>query len=147
MTAGWLFDTSVYIAVLRDNNFAMTFRPRYLQDVPRTSCSSVVVQELLAGARTARQRRQAADLYEPFERMRRVVTPTHRIWKEAGAAVAVLWEQFPQMRTKLTGGFLNDVLIALSSRSIGATVVTLNGEDFRLIQQYRHFALEVLDMP
>jgi predicted nucleic acid-binding protein len=127
-----LFDTSVYISVLRDEAFAQALRPRYFRDIPRTHFSSVVIQELLAGARTFRHRRQAAALYEPFERARRIVTPSHSVWKEVGTIVAVLAERAPQFRDKLSRGLLNDILIALSGRSIGATVVTRNGEDFRL---------------
>jgi predicted nucleic acid-binding protein len=144
MTTRRLFDTSVYITVLRDTTFAETFRPRYVRDIPLTHCSSVVIHELLAGARTPRQRRQAALLYAPFERARRIVTPPHLVWKEAATVVATLLEQTPQLWSKLSRGLLNDILIALSGRSIGATVVTRNGEDFRLIQQYRSFALEVI---
>ena len=139
-----LFDTSVYIAILRDKTFAEMFRPRYLRDIPFTHLSSVVIHELLAGARTFRHRRQAASLYEPFERVRRIVTPTHGVWKTAGTVVAALFEKDPQFRSKISQGLLNDILIGLSARSIGATVVTRNGEDFRLIQQYATFALEVI---
>ena len=144
MTTPRLFDTSVYIAVLRDTAFAEMFRPRYVRDIPFTHCSSVVVHELLAGARTPRHRRQAALLYEPFERVRRIVTPTHLVWKEAAVVVTTLFEHTPELRSKLSRGLLNDILIALSGRSIGATVVTRNGEDFRLIQHYRTFTLEVI---
>ncbi len=144
MAAPYLFDTSVYITVLRDENFAREFRPRYIRDVPRTHFSSVVIQELVAGARTFRHRRQAAALYEPFERTGRIVTPSHRVWKEAGAVLVTLAEKAPQWRDKIARGLLNDLLIALSSRSIGATVVTRNGEDFRLIRQFQVFALEVI---
>jgi len=139
-----LFDTSVYISVLRDETFAQEFRPRYFRDIPRTHFSSVVIQELLAGARTFRHRRQAAALYEPFERAGRIVTPSHSVWKEIGTIVAVLAERVPQFRDKLSRGLINDMLIALSGRSIGATVVTRNGEDFRLIQRFRTFALQVI---
>jgi predicted nucleic acid-binding protein len=144
MTMHRLFDTSVYIAVLRDATFAETFRPRYVRDIPLTHCSSVVIHELLAGARTPRHRGQAALLYAPFERARRIVTPTHLVWKEAAAVVATLFDKTPQWRSTISRGLLNDILIALSGRSIGATVVTRNGADFRLIQQYRPFALEVI---
>ena len=139
-----LFDTSVYITLLRDENFAREFRPRYLRGLPFTYCSSVVIEELLAGARTLRHRRQAAALYEPFERVRRIITPSRRIWKETGTVVATIAEQSPHLRDKLSRGFLNDLLIALSGRSIGATVVTRNEEDFRLIRQFRKFSLEVI---
>src|SRR5262249_51968804 len=120
--------------MLRNAAFAAEFRPRYLRDIPLTYFSSVVVQELLAGARTPRQRRQVAALYEPFERVRRIVTPSHLVWKEVGSVVAVVLEKSPQFRSKLASGLLNDILIALSGRSIGARVVTGNGQDFRLIQ-------------
>ena len=142
MISRLLFDTNVYIAVLRDVTFATAFRPRYLRDLPHTFFSSVVVQELLAGARTPRHERQARALYEPFERARRIVTPTHRIWKEAGTIVAAMFESTPQFRSKLSQGLLNDILIALSARSIEASVVTGNVEDFRLIRQFREFSLE-----
>lgn len=144
MAARFLFDTNVYITVLRDENFAQAFRPRYIRDIPRTHFSSVVIQELIAGARTFRQRRQAAALYEPFERAGRIVTPSHSVWKEAGTVVVTLAEKTPQWRDKLARGLLNDILIALSGRSLGATVVTRNGEDFRLIRQFKTFALEVI---
>ena len=143
MTGRWLFDTSVYVAVLRDEAFAREFRPRYLRDIPRTHFSSIVAQELLAGARTPRHERQAGALYEPFERARRIVTPSHRVWKEAGTLAALARKQ-PRLRSKLARGFLNDVLIALSARGIGASVVTRNGEDFRLIQRFRNFGLDVI---
>ena len=139
-----LFDTSVYITLLRDENFAREFRPRYLRGIPLTYCSSVVIEELLAGVRTLRHRRQAAALYDPFERVRRIITPSHRVWKETGTVVATIAEQSPQLRDKLSRGFLNDMLIALSGRAVGATVVTRNEEDFQLIRQFRKFSLEVI---
>ena len=144
MAARFLFDSSVYITVLRDENFARDFRPRYIRDIPRTHFSSVVIQELIAGARTFRHRRQAAALYEPFERAGRIVTPSHSVWKEVGAVMVTLAERTPQWRDKLSRGLLNDILIALSGRSIGATVVTRNREDFRLIRQFQTSALEVI---
>lgn len=144
MTVRLLYDTSVYISVLRDAAFAVSFRPRYIRDIPFTLCSSVVVQELLAGAHTSRHRRQAAALYEPFERARRIVTPTHLVWKEAGVVVAMLFAQMPQLRSKLSQGLLNDMLIALSGRATGATVVTRNRDDFLLIQRVKPFRLEVI---
>jgi predicted nucleic acid-binding protein len=53
-------------------------------------------------------------------------------------------EKIPQWRDKLSRGLLNDILIALSGRLLGATVVTQNGEDFRLIRQFKTFALEII---
>lgn len=90
MTPRLVLDTGVYIAILRDGQFAASFRERYRRDVPRVHVCSVVVQELMAGARTLHHQRLAAALYEPFERARRVVTPTHRVWKDTGTVLAML---------------------------------------------------------
>ena len=41
-------------------------------------------------------------------------------------------------------GLVNDALIALTARSIGAAVVTRNERDFRLIRGIRPFDLEIV---
>jgi predicted nucleic acid-binding protein len=46
-------------------------------------------------------------------------------------------------RSKLPA-LLNDILIALCARRIGATLLTYNGKDFRLIRRHKEFALRVL---
>ena len=140
----YLVDTSVYVAVLRDRRFAAAFRPRYERAIPRIHLSSVVVQELLAGARSASHRRLARTLIEPLERARRVVTPTHTIWRDAGEALAQLWNDAPSYRAAIHAGLVNDVLIALTARAIGARVLTRNGRHFALVGSVRDFAFEVL---
>lgn len=40
---------------------------------------------------------------------------------------------------------LNDILIALSARRIGAMVLTRNRDDFLLIRRHKGFSLRVLD--
>jgi hypothetical protein len=40
---------------------------------------------------------------------------------------------------------VNDVLIALSARSIGATVMTQNGNDYRAIQSVEPFQLVIVE--
>ena len=123
--------------------------PRFDHAICETSLSPISVQSLCRNSSLEpippRQRRQVAALYEPFERVRRIITPSHLVWKEVGSVVAVGLEKTPQFRSKLASGLLNDILIALSGRSIGARVVTGNGQDFRLIQQFRDFALEIID--
>jgi predicted nucleic acid-binding protein len=137
-------DTSVYIAVLRDVVFAQAFRPRYERELSRTYMSSVVVGELLAGAGMAGERRHAVELYAPFERVRRIVTPTHQTWKDAGELAAALARRQPDLRTKLRMGLQNDILIALGARAIGARVVTRNRRDFEIIRAFRPFQLEIV---
>lgn len=144
MTGRVVVDTSVYIDVLRDRAFAATFRPLYERGLPRTHLSSVVAQELLAGARTVAHRRLARVLVEPFERARRVVTPTHPIWCDTGDVLAELWRSAPSFRSAVHGGLVNDVLIALTARAIGATVITRNRVHFEMIREVRRMGVEVL---
>jgi hypothetical protein len=69
--------------------------------------------------------------------------PTFADWKDAGKLIAQLARKEPSRRSKLQQ-LLNDVLIALCARRIGATVFTSNRDDFELIRRYRAFSLEVL---
>ena len=39
---------------------------------------------------------------------------------------------------------LNDILLALCARRIGADLFTFNREDFQMIQRYKTFSLKVL---
>jgi predicted nucleic acid-binding protein len=131
-----LYDTSIYVEILRSRVFAATVRGEYERRVPSTYFSSVVVQELLAGARDQGERRIVEELYVPFERARRIVTPTHGVWKEAGLLLRKVLDRLADGKTLLRTGLINDVLIALSARGIGAAVVTKNREDFALIQRF-----------
>jgi predicted nucleic acid-binding protein len=127
-----VFDTSVYIEDFRTGRFARqilesTFVPR---------CSAVVLHELLRGARTPVERQFVRDL----RRHCRVVTPTERHWIDAAEILAQIKDREGYDAGKIRDlGF--DVLIALSVRSIGATLVTCNEADFRAIG--RHVRFEV----
>jgi len=129
-----IYDTSVYIEVLRSKPFAETFRSRYEIDLPLTFFNSVVVEELLAGATDRLRRATVEGLYRPFERSRRVVTPTQGVWTETGRLLGMMRGQRVDQKDRLTGNFVNDLLIAISAKSIGAKVVTLNADDFTLIR-------------
>ena len=128
-----LYDTSFYIEVLRSKSFAQAFRSRYEADIPITFFSSVVIQELLAGATDRLKQAVVEGLYRPFVRNGRIVTPTHSVWEEAGRLLGVMRGQRKDQIDRLTGSFVNDLLIALTARQIGATVVTNNVEEFRRI--------------
>lgn len=104
--------------------------------------SAVVLMELRAGAFSPRDRRLLQRLEAAFERAGRVLIPSRSVFAEAGDAL---------MRLQADRGYAigashsiaNDVLIALSARSIGATVVTQNERDYRAIQAVRPFQLLV----
>ncbi|MBI2988292.1 MAG: type II toxin-antitoxin system VapC family toxin [Deltaproteobacteria bacterium] len=139
-----LYDTSFYIEVLRSKSFAESFRSRYEADIPMTFFSSVVVQELLAGATDRLKRAVVEALYRPFVNSRRIATPTHSVWEEAGRVLGVMRGQRKDQVDRLAGSFVNDLLVALSARAMGARVVTLNSDDFTPIRKYLSFGLEIL---
>ncbi len=49
----------------------------------------------------------------------------------------------PELRDKLPA-LVNDCLLALSARSLGATLYTRNRDDFTLLQSRRSFSLVVI---
>jgi len=99
---------------------------------------------LLADARGSRARSQVETLYRPFEKTGRIVTPTHSHWKDAGDMLAkALIMTRPDLRNKLPS-LVNDCLLALSARSIGATLYTRNRDDFALLKRLRSFNLVII---
>jgi len=79
-----------------------------------------------------------------MERTGRVVNPTFEDWVEASAVVTAIEEKDRGWRSKLPA-LLNDILIALCARRIGATLLTYNKDDFRLIRRHKTFSLRILE--
>ena len=105
--------------------------------------SAVVLMELRAGAVSRADRRRVRRLETAFERAGRILAPSKALFAEAGDTLR---------RLQIEAGYniggshsiANDVLIALSARSIGATVVTQNERDYRAIERIRSFRLTVV---
>ena len=127
-----VLDTSVYIENFRSGRFTQQIidSPFLFRGV------SVVIHELLRGARRSNEREFALDLAANL----RVYTPTDRIWQDSGDIVARLAAAKDYEKRKIQE-LSFDVLIALTARSIGATVITLNRQDFEDIQRHRRFRL------
>jgi len=127
-----VLDTSVYIENFRTGRFTQRIvdSPFLFRGV------SMVIHELLRGARHADERDFALDLAANL----RIYTPTERIWQESGDIVARLAAAKDYEKRKIQE-LSFDVLIALTARSIGATVITLNRQDFEDIQGFRRFRL------
>jgi predicted nucleic acid-binding protein len=104
--------------------------------------SAVVLMELRAGAFRAADRRILGRLEAAFERAGRILTPSRAVFAEAGDTLRRLQAAAGR---RIGGGhsIANDVLIALSARSIGATVVTQNERDYRAIERIRPFRLTI----
>ena len=85
-----LIDTDLYIDLIQSGTTLPLIREIYDKDTPGIYFSSVVAQELLAGARTPAGKRRVETLFRPFERGGRVVTPGHNHWKDAGGILATV---------------------------------------------------------
>lgn len=125
-----VLDSSVYIENFRTGRFTRqivesTFVPR---------CSAVVLHELLRGARTTAE----SDFVHDLLRQCPVITPTERHWMDAADILKRVRAREHHDVDKIRE-LAFDVLIALSARSIGATLITCNEADFRAIGRYVTF--------
>ena len=99
--------------------------------------------ELSAGAFSARDRRLVREVTSALGKVARILVPTVRNYEEAGEVLRRLQESRGYTLASAYG-LVNDVLIALYARSIGATVITQNKRDFAAIQTMRPFKLSLV---
>ena len=92
--------------------------------------SAVVLLELRLGADTRKRKRAVDRLQEAFP-TGRILGLTPSLMDQAGRVFRALYGNAVGIRDRL--GPLNDVLIALTARQIGAAVVTSNVMEFRRI--------------
>jgi len=133
-----VIDTSLYIDWLNARRHeALLFERGSVKYL-----SAVVLLELLAGAFSQRDRKLVGCIAGAFRKAGRLLLPPAAVYAEAGHVLRAL---------QATSGYdlagahslVCDVLIALSARSIGATVITQNERDFAAIQRVRRFKLSV----
>jgi len=136
----FVIDTNLYVGANRDLARAEELERFSTAYLPFIHFHAVVAQELLAGA-IDRRRGKLIDesLIQPFERRGRVLTPSSAAWKATGRILS----QLVQRKLMSPGGFkrsfLNDCVLAASCREVGATLVTLNRDDFALIAKVMRF--------
>ncbi|MGH7846634.1 MAG: type II toxin-antitoxin system VapC family toxin [Candidatus Binatia bacterium] len=134
-----VIDTDVYIDWFNDGQHeAVVFQRDAVKYL-----SSIVVMELAAGAFSVGDRRLIRDVISAFRRARRILLPTASIYEDAGEVLRRL-QEFRGYSLSAAYGVVNDVLIALSARSIGATVITQNERHLTAIQTIRSFKLTVI---
>lgn len=129
-----IFDTSVFIDHLRTDKYSYNFLT--LQGLIRNS--SVVLSELLRGATKEAEISFVAGLTKNHP----ILSPTSKDWLESGEILSRINKNKGFTPTKLRDLHF-DVLIALTARHHGATVITTNRSDFELIRNYKDFQLEV----
>jgi len=129
-----IFDTSIFIDHLRTNKYIDHFQN--ITGLIRNS--AVVLSELLRGA----TKETETDFALTLAKNHPVLTPTEKNWMESGEILSKINKDkgfFPERLRDLHF----DVLIALTARNYGATVITSNKTDFELIQSYKDFNLEI----
>lgn len=129
-----IFDTSVFIDHLRANKYINHFQN--ITGLIRNS--AVVLSELLRGA----TKEAEADFVLTLAKNHPVLTPTEKNWMESGEILSKINEDKGFSPEKLRDLHF-DVLIALTARNYGATVITSNKTDFELIKSYKDFRFEI----
>lgn len=133
----YVLDTNFYIHAVRSPEKASELERFYAVALPFIYLSAVVVQEVLAGATNAQKRQDVErTLIRPFQSRGRVLTPSFGAWHDAGRVLGDLISRgFQQMKAS----FGNDVLLAVSCRESGVTLVTENLTDFERIRTVLDF--------
>jgi predicted nucleic acid-binding protein len=106
--------------------------------------SAVVRMELRAGAFSSSDRRIVRRVESAFGKAGRILLPSHAVFAEAGDVLRRL-QIGRDFSIETSHSIVGDVLIALSARSIGATVVTQNQRHFRAIEAVRPFQLVIVE--
>lgn len=129
-----VFDTSIFIDHLRTG--CHQERVDTISGLIRTS--SVVLAELWRGATKPAE----ISFLKELEKNHPVLTPTEKNWLESGKILGKMRTDKGFSPDKLRDLHF-DLLIALTTRTHGARLITSNRGDFELIREYRDFVLEV----
>lgn len=134
-----LLDTSIYIPHINDGvthpNLAIK------SGRPLVYMSAVVMQELYTGALDPVTSRLLDRLYRTFKTIGRLVTPLSGDWRYAGKVISKMGAKYG-FENLFLSRLLNDALIALTARRIGAFVVTANTKDFLKLKEFVNFKLD-----
>lgn len=122
-----LLDTSVYIENFRTGRFTLPL----VRSAWIIRCSAVVLHELQRGARTALELQFVNELARKI----RITTPTESHWLESAEILSQIRKRKGYDAHKLRD-LAFDVLIALSARDIGATLITRDQQDFAEIRKH-----------
>lgn len=118
-----VYDTCLYIDLLRGFERLALFTDR----THIRYMSPVVIMELLAGAKTPRQKKVVDKLIHPYSKASRLISISSGLFYKAGCCLEKL------QASQLSKGFTHDLLIALSAASVGAVLFTSNKKDFARI--------------
>jgi predicted nucleic acid-binding protein len=130
----FILDTSVLVDEFRSDRH----RDRIAALSGAVRNSAVVLAELWRGARS----KSDHNLMKALEKRAPTLVPTESNWLESGQILRSMADDCGFQPQKLRDLHF-DVLIALTARSHGATLITSNRKDFEMIHNYRPFSFEV----
>lgn len=130
----YALDTNLFIAGMRSTEDAAELAEFHNRFAPFEYLSAVVVQELTAGAPSREvARRLDHAVVDPFRRRGRLVTPSFTAWASSGAVLSVMARRHHVDLRRISKSKANDILLAVSCREAGITVITQNRADFEAI--------------
>lgn len=134
-----MFDTNIYISFIRNRSHTAELERRGTVKY----VSAIVLMELWAGARTKKAERLLSQLQKPYESADRIVTLSSQHYIIVGQFFSDLALKYRELCKK--SDFVNDVQIALTALSIGATLYTESVIHFEIIRsKLKSFRLEYL---
>ncbi len=140
--AGIVFDTSVYIAALRQGDSSLLSLRRASRLETEKSLplwlSVVVLEELYVGAADSKARKVFEAMEYDFVKAGRLLVPQKNDWVLAGQVLSNIGLKYGYDligKSRMT----NDALIAMSVAAQGFTVFTKNASDFQKIAEFRSF--------
>jgi predicted nucleic acid-binding protein len=120
-----LFDTSIYIPHLRGQAYAVLIKRAVRTG--RVRLSAVVLAELYAGTRSAADKADLDAALRAYRSLGFLVTPDGEDWARAGQALRRYGRAYGAVVPRQ---HMNDVLVLLCGRRVGAEVVTENVKPF-----------------
>lgn len=130
----YTLDTQLFIRAFRDEAANVELQAFHTVFAPFEYLTAVVAQELRAGATTTQAEKLQANVFAPFERRARVLTPSYAAWKQTGEILARLAKIEGLELRAVSRGFVNDICLAVTCRESGVTLVTENAKDFARIE-------------
>jgi predicted nucleic acid-binding protein len=132
----YALDTNLFIDGFRDEHAWAWLVGFHTAFAPFEFLSAVVLQELRAGVTSDGELRLLVrNVLTPLVRRGRLVIPSLRAWEQSGDVLRELARREGLDLRAVSKAFGNDILLALSCREAGLTLVTANVRDFSRINR------------
>jgi predicted nucleic acid-binding protein len=135
----FVLDTNCFVDASRTESEANAFSEFCAWAAPGLYLSAVVAAELRAGARSTHRQTLDREVFAPYIRRGRLLTPSATAWEALGTTLGALVEDEGLVLRNVRRSFVFDILIARSCREIGATLVSRNSADLSRIAKVFSF--------